>query len=829
MVNDKYSFFGLEDKYLSDELKLTLDYVIVKLRDEINFNILNSELFIIGVLEQKINNTYFQLKSNDFNVSKIIIDIRDLYYNKNSGVGYKRLNTIKINPDFKNIIEKAIIINQENVNKFEEDSINSHKLNTFHLFYSILLNGDKSIENIFNNHGISSELIYEIFFGNNNDYETISFDDMYKHGFVDEFVDEFVDVGNKNKKESMSEFGVILNQTLLKDKNVIVGRDREIMNIFSVLCRKNKNNVILCGETGVGKQSVVHKLVKLINEGLTPNKLKNKKIYKLDIAKVISGTRLRGEFEERFINILEEIKSTKNTLLYINDIQTLIGAGNSSGGLDAMDILKPYLTNNDIQIIGTITYDSFREKIEKDTSLSRKFQRLDVLEPNTDECFEIIKGVKGDYEKYHNMVIPDDVILKTITLSKRYVTDKCLPDSALEIIDTTGSRINTNISIKEVDKIQKHKLEKEHTDALLTQDFDKVKVLKNQLRYIKKITNKKTILSEEDIKKTISEITNIPMSNITDKENVKLLKMESELNKKVIGQQVAINKITNAIVRGRVGIKKSNGCVATIFLIGESGVGKTHLAKQIAFELFGSEDNMIRVDMSEYMESNSISKLIGSPPGYVGYEYGGQVTEKIKNKKYCVILWDEIEKAHNSIFNLLLQLFDEGHITDSLGNKIDCKNTINIITSNVGTKQANEFGRTVGFNNQKELPNKKNIILEKELKKKFPIEFLNRIDDIVYFNNLTEDDLKKIIRIELNKINEIIKESEWGVLINYDETLTTHIYNELEKVKEFGARPIKRLIEKEIATALSFKLLNGKYDKGTIFNVKVEDKQVIFS
>lgn len=825
MVNDKYSFFGLEDKYLSDELKLTLDYVIVKLRDEINFNILNSELFIIGVLEQKINNTYFQLKSNDFNVSKIIIEIRDLYYNKNSGVGYKRLNTIKINPDFKNIIEKAIIINQENVNKFEEDSINSHKLNTFHLFYSILLNGDKSIENIFNNHGISSELIYEIFFGNNDDYETISFDDMYKHGFVD----EFVDVGNKNKKESMSEFGVILNQTLLKDKNVIVGRDREIMNIFSVLCRKNKNNVILCGETGVGKQSVVHKLVKLINEGLTPNKLKNKKIYKLDIAKVISGTRLRGEFEERFINILEEIKSTKNTLLYINDIQTLIGAGNSSGGLDAMDILKPYLTNNDIQIIGTITYDSFREKIEKDTSLSRKFQRLDVLEPNTDECFEIIKGVKGDYEKYHNMVIPDDVILKTITLSKRYVTDKCLPDSALEIIDTTGSRINTNISIKEVDKIQKHKLEKEHTDALLTQDFDKVKVLKNQLRYIKKITNKKTILSEEDIKKTISEITNIPMSNITDKENVKLLKMESELNKKVIGQQVAINKITNAIVRGRVGIKKSNGCVATIFLIGESGVGKTHLAKQIAFELFGSEDNMIRVDMSEYMESNSISKLIGSPPGYVGYEYGGQVTEKIKNKKYCVILWDEIEKAHNSIFNLLLQLFDEGHITDSLGNKIDCKNTINIITSNVGTKQANEFGRTVGFNNQKELPNKKNIILEKELKKKFPIEFLNRIDDIVYFNNLTEDDLKKIIRIELNKINEIIKESEWGVLINYDETLTTHIYNELEKVKEFGARPIKRLIEKEIATALSFKLLNGKYDKGTIFNVKVEDKQVIFS
>lgn len=825
MVNDKYSFFGLEDKYLSDELKLTLDYVIVKLRDEINFNILNSELFIIGVLEQKINNTYFQLKSNDFNVSKIIIDIRDLYYNKNSGVGYKRLNTIKINPDFKNIIEKAIIINQENVNKFEEDTINSHKLNTFHLFYSILLNGDKSIENIFNNHGISSELIYEIFFGNNDGYERISFDDMYKH----DFVDEFVDVGNKNKKESMSEFGVILNQTLLKDKNIIVGRDREIMNIFSVLCRKNKNNVILCGETGVGKQSVVHKLVKLINEGLTPNKLKNKKIYKLDIAKVISGTRLRGEFEERFINILEEIKSTKNTLLYINDIQTLIGAGNSSGGLDAMDILKPYLTNNDIQIIGTITYDSFRVKIEKDTSLSRKFQRLDVLEPNTDECFEIIKGVKGDYEKYHNMVIPDDVILKTITLSKRYVTDKCLPDSALEIIDTTGSRINTNISIKEVDKIQKHKLEKEHTDALLIQDFDKVKVLKNQLCYIKKITNKKTILTEEDIKKTISEITNIPMSNITDKENVKLLKMESELNKKVIGQQVAINKITNAIVRGRVGIKKSNGCVATIFLIGESGVGKTHLAKQLAFELFGSEDNMIRVDMSEYMESNSISKLIGSPPGYIGYEYGGQVTEKIKNKKYCVILWDEIEKAHNSIFNLLLQLFDEGHITDSLGNKIDCKNTINIITSNVGTKQANEFGRTVGFNNQNELPNKKNIILEKELKKKFPIEFLNRIDDIVYFNNLSEGDLKKIIRIELNKINDIIKESEWGVFINYDETLTTHIYNELEKVKEFGARPIKRLIEKEIATALSFKLLNGKYDKGTIFNIKVEDKQVIFS
>lgn len=825
MINDKYSFFGLEDKYLSDELKLTLDYVIVKLRDEINFNILNSELFIIGILEQKINNTYFQLKSNDFNISKIIIDIRDFYYNKNSGVGYKRLNTIKINPDFKNIIEKAIIINQENVNKFEEDTINSHKLNTFHLFYSILLNGDKSIENIFNNHGISSELIYEIFFGNNDDYEAVSFDDMYKHGFID----EFVDVGNKNKKESMSEFGVILNQTLLKDKNIIVGRDREIMNIFSVLCRKNKNNVILCGETGVGKQSVVHKLVKLINEGLTPNKLKNKKIYKLDIAKVISGTRLRGEFEERFINILEEIKNSKNTLLYINDIQTLIGTGNSSGGLDAMDILKPYLTNNDIQIIGTITYDSFRVKIEKDTSLSRKFQRLDVLEPNTDECFEIIKGVKGDYEKYHNMVIPDDVILKTITLSKRYITDKCLPDSALEIIDTTGSRINTNISIKEVDKIQKHKLEKEHTDALLNQDFDKVKVLKNQLRYIKKTSNKKTILSEEDIKKTISEITNIPMSNITDKENVKLLKMESELNKKVIGQQVAINKITNAIVRGRVGIKKSNGCVATIFLIGESGVGKTHLAKQLAFELFGSEDNMIRVDMSEYMESNSISKLIGSPPGYVGYEYGGQVTEKIKNKKYCVILWDEIEKAHNSIFNLLLQLFDEGHITDSLGNKIDCKNTINIITSNVGTKQANEFGRTVGFNNQKELPNKKIIILEKELKKKFPIEFLNRIDDIVYFNNLTEDDLKKIIRIELNKINEIIKESEWGVLINYDETLTTHIYNELEKVKEFGARPIKRLIEKEIATALSFKLLNGKYDKGTIFNIKVEDNQVIFS
>jgi ATP-dependent Clp protease ATP-binding subunit ClpC len=834
-MDSKYSFFGIDDRYLSEELCLVLDYITVRLRDEINFNILNSELFIIGVLEHKINNTVFELKFNDFNLTGLISDLREYYFNKNTGVGYKRLNNVKLNPQFKEIIEKSIVIAETNLNKYSDEGINISKINTFHILYSIILNGDSGISLIFNKHELTKEMLYEIYFtehkSNNNEIVEL-FDDKYD--------DEIYTSVNKNK-EKLEDFCVNLNKEVLKNKTEIIGRDKDVQNIFSVLCRKNKNNVMLCGDVGVGKQSIIFKLVKLINQSLVPEKLKNKKIYKLDIAKVISGTRLRGEFEERLINILEEIKIKKDVILFINDIQTLVGAGNSSNGLDAMEIIKPYLVSNYIQIIGTTTYDNYRVKLEKETSLNRKFQRLNISEPTIDETLQILKGVKGQYEKFHNIKIDDDILPKIILLSKRYLTDKLLPDSAIDLIDTTCSFINTTkfpniepIIDGENTKLMSN-LEKSKKDCLVSQDFEKIKNIDVEIEILKKVIKRndkkitKVLLTEEDIKTTLSNITNIPINSITDEENIKLLKMESELNKRVVGQEIAVNKITTAIIRGRVGIKKTNGCVATLFLIGESGVGKTHLAKQISLELFGSEDNMIRVDMSEFMESNSVSKLIGSAPGYVGYESGGQITEKIKNKKYCVILWDEIEKAHSSIFNLLLQLFDEGHITDSMGNVVDCKNTINIITSNVGTKQASEFGRSVGFSNVNLNNDKKQNILEKELKKRFPVEFLNRIDDIIYFNNLNDDNLKKIIRIEINKLNDIIKQTNWSVKINYDESLVEHIFKEVQKYKEFGARPIKRIIEKEIGTKLSFKLLNDNPKRGYVYNINITDNELSFN
>jgi len=623
----------------------------------------------------------------------------------------------------------------------------------------------------------------------------------------------------------------------------VVGRDREITRIAQILSRRKKNNPIIIGEPGCGKTAIVEGLALKILNGDCPRNLMDKRIMSLDMTSIVAGTKYRGQFEERMKVIIEELQSAPNIILFIDEIHQIVGAGNSSGSLDASNIFKPALARGEIQCIGATTLDEYRKNFEKDGALERRFQKV-IVDPSTkDETLQILLNVKDKYENYHKVNYSDDVLKLCVDLAERYITDREFPDKAFDIIDEVGARSQVEIKMPQiVEDLKSHALEikKQKIDVVKSQNYelaadlrDKETKILDKLEEEKKkfefdLLNKKKEVSIELVYEVVSNMTKIPVSKMDSDETNKLSSLDNNLASKVIGQSEAVLKIAKAIRRNRLGIKDPNKPIGSFIFLGSTGVGKTYLAKQLAKEIFGSEENLIRVDMSEFQEKHSISRLIGSPPGYVGYDEGGQLTEQVKNKPYSVILFDEIEKANKDVFATLLQVLDDGHLTDGLGRKINFKNCIIIMTSNLGVKKLQDFGTGVGFKTNANVyieEEHKRDMLKKELQKFFAPEFLNRIDEIIVFNTLKEEEVKQIVKLEVDKLIKRLKG------LNYNISCDDSVLELISKVgfdETYGARPIKRAIQDKIEDFVSEEVLNGKILENEEYVLTTESENIVF-
>ena len=626
----------------------------------------------------------------------------------------------------------------------------------------------------------------------------------------------------------------------------IVGREKEIERVSQILSRRKKNNPILIGEPGVGKSSVAEGLALRIIQRKVSRILFNKRVVMLDLASMVAGTKYRGQFEERIKALMAELEKEPDIILFIDEIHTMIGAGGASGSLDASNMFKPALARGEIQIIGATTLDEYRKHIEKDGALERRFQKVMVEPATPEESLQILSNIKDKYEAHHHVTYTDEAIKACVDLTSRYMSDRFLPDKAIDALDESGSRVHiSNIVVpKEVTDIEKKitEIKDKKNDVVRSQKYEeaaKLRDVERQLqgsledarrRWEEESKSHRQIVTEENVAEVVSMMTGIPLQKVSANETDKLGKMYENISGKVIGQDNAVKKIVKAIQRGRVGLKDPTKPIGTFMFLGPTGVGKTQLAKVLAKYLFESEDSLIRIDMSEYMEKFAVSRLIGAPPGYVGHDEGGQLTEKVRRKPYSVILLDEIEKAHPEVFNLLLQVLDDGQLTDSLGRKVNFKNTIIIMTSNTGSRQLKDFGSGVGFSTRHKEETKveqSNDIIEKELKKKFAPEFLNRVDDVIMFNSLNKENINSIINIEMDTLVKRVN------LMEYDLEVTqvaTDFIADKGFDPDFGARPLKRAIQKYVEDTLTEEIIQSSPEKGSKLILdynKEEDKMVV--
>jgi len=616
----------------------------------------------------------------------------------------------------------------------------------------------------------------------------------------------------------------------------VIGRDPEVERVAQILSRRKKNNPILIGDPGVGKTAIAEGLAMRIIKNECPRSLQNKRLVSLDLTSMVAGTKYRGQFEERIKGLLDEIKDNKDIILFIDEIHTLIGAGNSSGALDAANIFKPALARGEIQCIGATTLDEYRQHIEKDGALERRFQKIIVNATSAEDTKLILLNIRDKYEDYHKVSYTDEAIDEIIRLADRYITNREFPDKAIDILDEAGSRVQVNIpvpqNIKDLEN-QLKEIKKQKQLVVKQQNYEKAADLrdleknvinsldKEQVILKQKLETSRIIVDENMVCEVVSMMTGIPINKISQNEVKKLINIDKELSNTIIGQDEAIEKVSWAIKRNRTGIRKQNKPIGSFLFIGPTGVGKTELAKVLTEKVFGNDDAMIRIDMSEYSEKFNISKLIGAPPGYVGYNEGGQLTEKVKNKPYSLILFDEIEKAHPDVFNVLLQLLDDGHLTDANGRKINFKNTIVIMTSNIGLKEVQDFGTKIGFSTNENQSKLSHNIIEKNLRKTFKPEFINRLDEIVYFNYLSEENILKIVDLQLKDLNERINESNYTLTINKaaKEHLAKLGYN-----KEYGAREIQRIIQKYVEDPISQLLLEHGVPQSGAFDISYDNK-----
>ncbi len=759
----------------------------------------------------------------------------------------------KIRTD-KNINPKADILMLKSAEKtlklvyLEARSFKSKTINSGHLLLALLKDEESSVTQLLTELGINYQLVRMQL----QEYKEVEAKSDFPEGDDDDPSEGFSrgpsgPMGQKKGAPTKSDtpvldnFGIDITK-LAEDNSLdpIVGREREIERLAQILSRRKKNNPILIGEPGVGKSAIAEGLALRIVNKTVSRILFDKRVVSLDIASIVAGTKYRGQFEERMKAILNELAKVNNVILFIDEIHTIVGAGGATGSLDAANMLKPALARGDIQCIGATTLDEYRQHIEKDGALERRFQKIMVDPTSVDETIEILNNIKERYEDHHNVVYTPEAIEACVKLTARYITDRFLPDKAIDALDEVGSRVHiANINVPEnIVKLEEkiEKIKEEKITAVKSQKFelaanyrDKEKNLLQQLEteketWEKELVNHRETVDEHKVAEVVSMMSGVPVQRIAQAEGKRLMNMANDLKEKVIGQEEAITKIVKAIQRNRAGLKDPNRPIGSFIFLGPTGVGKTQLAKVLATYLFDSLDSLIRIDMSEYMEKFSVSRIVGAPPGYVGYEEGGQLTEKVRRKPYSVVLLDEIEKAHPDIFHLLLQLLDEGRLTDSLGRNIDFKNTIIIMTSNIGSRQLTDFGQGVGFNTNK-TPESENeqakYIIQKALKKAFAPEFLNRIDDVVMFNQLSKKQIGQIIDIEIQDLYKRVESLNYKLKIS---PAAKDFIAEKGYDPQFGARPLKRAIQKYLEDEMAEIIIKASISEGDTISVGFDKK-----
>ena len=721
----------------------------------------------------------------------------------------------------------------------------SAEVNTVHLLLGILYKAEDPTTNILSSYDIDYESIsreYQTMMKNSGQNPKMSaYDDDEER---EEFGQMRKPAGNlgtgKSKTPTLDNFGRDLTSLAREGKlDPVIGREKEIERVSQILSRRKKNNPLLIGEPGVGKSAIAEGLALRIQQKKVSRVLFGKRVITLDLASLVAGTKYRGQFEERMKAIMTELEKSRDVILFIDELHTIVGAGSSTGSLDASNMFKPALARGEIQCIGATTLDEYRQYIEKDGALERRFQKVMVEPTSVEETVQILNQIKDKYEDHHNGTYTDEAILACVNLSSRYITDRFLPDKAIDAMDEAGSRVyikNMKVPSEIIDYEKNiEEIKEAKQKAVKAQDYLEARKLKDeeermqielnlaQETWDKNVKEKKELVTEESVAEVVSMMSGIPVTKVGKNELDKLAQMDTMLNGKVIGQEDAVKKVVKAIQRNRAGLKDPNRPIGTFIFLGTTGVGKTELAKVMARELFDSDEALIRIDMSEYMEKFAISRLVGAPPGYVGYEEGGQLTEAVRRKPYAVVLLDEIEKAHPDVFNILLQILDEGFVTDSLGRKIDFRNTIIILTSNIGTRDLKDFGDGVGFGTTAKKSNtdaRARSTIENALKKAFAPEFLNRIDDIVIFNNLEKEHISRIIDLELNKLYLRLEK------LNYKVELTDEAKDFIAEKgwdKDFGARPLKRAIQKYIEDLLAEMLVNKQLSEGETVVIKLNE------
>jgi len=757
------------------------------------------------------------------------------------------LNPINFDNDVKESSKKNLHLTRQaeralKTTFLEAKLFQSSLINTAHLLLCILRNENDPTAKIFNNMEVNYNVVkdeYKSIIGK-DDFSEESETDHSETSEIEDLKSSKSSAKSKSSKKSktpvLDNFGKDL--TLMAENNEldpIIGREVEIQRVSQILSRRKKNNPLLIGEPGVGKSAIAEGLAIRIIKKKVSRVLFNKRIISLDLASLVAGTKYRGQFEERMKAVMNELEKNSDVILFIDEIHTIVGAGGATGSLDASNMFKPALARGTIQCIGATTLDEYRNSIEKDGALERRFQKIIVEQTNEEETLEILKNIKDKYEDHHNVIYTDEALLACVKLTSRYMTDRHLPDKAIDALDEAGSRVHlTNLDVplhitdleSELDNVKNDKNQavknQKYEQAASFRDKEKIiekKLNSAQIIWEEECKKNKEIVNEESIADVVSMMTGIPLNKLKQSESNKLSKLTSIVKKSIIGQDKAIEKVVKSIQRNRAGLKDPKKPIGSFIFLGQTGVGKTQLAKILAKELFDSEDALIRVDMSEYMEKFAISRLIGAPPGYVGYEDGGQLTEKIRRKPYAVVLLDEIEKAHPDVFNMLLQVLDDGFLTDSLGRKIDFTNCVIIMTSNIGVKKIQDFGSGVGFGttakkSQEDSFTQKTIM--NSLQKKFAPEFLNRIDEVIIFNSLSEQNIHSIIEIELEKLYERINELGYKIKLSKKakDFLCKKGYD-----KKYGARPLKRTIQKHVEDLIAAEILNSSINDGDTITI----------
>jgi ATP-dependent Clp protease ATP-binding subunit ClpC len=781
-----------------------------------NHEYIGTEHILLGLVKEGSGVAANVLKNLDIDLRKIRLEVEKIVQ---AGPDMVTMGKLPQTPRAKKVIEYAIE---------EARNLNHNYVGTEHLLLGLLREQEGVAAQVLLNLGLKLEDVRE---------EVLN---LLGHNPSDpsEGGGERTASKGKSKTPALDSFGRDLTELARQGKlDPVIGRQNEIERVIQVLSRRTKNNPVLLGEAGVGKTAIVEGLAQLIVDSNVPELLRDRRIVVLDLAMMVAGTKYRGQFEERIKAVMNEVRRAKNTILFIDELHTLVGAGGAEGAIDASNVLKPALARGEIQCIGATTLDEYRKYIEKDSALERRFQQIIVNPPSKNETIEILRGLRDRYEAHHRVQIKDDALEEAVELSDRYISGRCLPDKAIDVIDESGARVRLKAmtrppDLKEIDA-QIEQLNQEKEAAVAEQDFEKAAHLRDQADKLKKKKEQITrdwrekskeidgVVDREIIAEVVSKMTGVPLKRLEADETARLLKMEDELHKNVVSQHEAICAIARAVRKSRAGLKDPKRPIGSFIFAGPTGVGKTLLAKRLAHFMFGDENALVQLDMSEYMEKHNVSRLTGAPPGYIGYEEGGQLTEKIRRRPYSVVLLDEIEKAHPDVWNILLQIMEEGRLTDNVGRTIDFKNTILIMTTNIGAQEI--MGKSIfGFGKKDEASTyeKMKEMLKQAMEGTFRPEFLNRVDDIIVFRSLNKDDMKTIIAIELEKVAKRLKEKGLALVLTEEakDLLIKKGYS-----PEFGARPLRRAIEHNIEDPLAESLLNGAFAGKDTINVRVQE------